>query len=122
MSAPLLPFAVLLLAAGPGGEPSAGWDQWRGPTRDGRTAVTLPTALDEATVKELWRAPLGASYSGPVLGPDGKGGARVYTTEAVGDTFEAAKAFDAATGELLWETQWKGFLSVPFFANPKAIW
>ncbi|QDT14721.1 PQQ-binding-like beta-propeller repeat protein [Alienimonas californiensis] len=122
MSASLLPFAVLLLAAGPAGDASTGWDQWRGPTRDGRTAVTLPASLDEATVKEAWRVPLGASYSGPVLGPDGQGGTRVYTTEAVGNTFEAAKAFDAATGKLLWETQWKGYLSVPFFAKANGDW
>ncbi len=137
MSPVLLPFAALLLAAGPAGEAAAGeagtgWAQWRGPTRDGQTAVTLPESLDEATVKEAWRVPLGASYSGPVVGPapvgpapdgqGGRGGGRVYTTETVAQTYETAKAFDAATGELLWEAKWKGAFSVPFFAKANGDW
>ncbi|NNJ27119.1 PQQ-binding-like beta-propeller repeat protein [Alienimonas chondri] len=129
MSGSLLPFAVLLLAADPAvlDEGRGGWDQWRGPTRDGRTAVTLPTSLDEATLKEAWRVELGASYSGPVVGPapadeNGNRGSRVYTTETIGNTYESAKAFDAATGELLWEAKWKGALSVPFFAKANGDW
>ena len=126
MSSVLLPLAAFLIAAGPAGAPDAaetpGWNQWRGPTRDGRTDVTLPASLDEATLKEAWRTPLGASYSGPIVGPAGEDGTRVYTTETVGNTYETAKAFNAATGELLWEAKWKGALSVPFFAKANGDW
>ena len=118
---PLLFAALLLPGAGPAEAPPAAgdWNQWRGPHRDGRVAFDLPGSLGEPALKESWRTTLGASYSGPVLGPDGRGGARVYTTESVGNTFETAKAFDAAAGDLLWEAKWEGSFSVPFFANPK---
>ena len=121
---PLLLAALLLPAAGPAEAPSdaGGWNQWRGPQRDGRVGFDLPASLDEPALKETWRVPLGASYSGPVVGPDGKGGARVYTTETVGNTFETAKAFDAATGDLVWEAKWEGSFSVPFFAKANGDW
>ena len=121
---PLLFAALLLPIAGPAEAPPAAgdWNQWRGPQRDGRVAFDLPASLDEPALKETWRVPLGASYSGPVVGPDGKGGARVYTTETVGNTFETAKAFDAATGDLVWEAKWEGSFSVPFFAKANGDW
>ena len=111
MFAPLLLSA--LLPAGPGDA----WDQWRGPRRDGTTAAALPASLDEPAFKEAWRATLGPSYSGPVTD-----GARVYTTETVGNAYEVAKAFDPATGEQLWESRWDGALSVPFFAKANGDW
>ena len=112
-AAPLL--LAALVTAAPGG-PDAAWPQWRGPDRDG-VAAELPASLDEGSFTEAWRVELGPSYSGAVTD-----GARVYTTETVGNAREVAKAFDPATGELLWETAWDGALSVPFFAKANGDW
>ena len=110
-------FAPLLLAAAlPLHADADRWDQWRGPTRDG-AAAALPDSLGEGDLKEAWRATLGPSYSGPVTD-----GAKVYTTETVGAAEEVVRAFDAATGEPVWETRWAGALSVPFFAKANGDW
>ena len=114
-------FAPLLLACSFAPVDAAGpergaWPQWRGPDRDG-TAAALPASLDEGTLTEAWRVPLGPSYSGPVAD-----GGRVFTTETVGNAREIVKAFDAATGEQVWETAWDGALSVPFFAKANGDW
>ena len=55
---------------------AADWPQWRGPNRDGSCAgPKWPQSF--SGLKEKWRLPLGASYSGPVT--DGK---LVFTTES----------------------------------------
>ncbi|MEM9703133.1 MAG: PQQ-binding-like beta-propeller repeat protein, partial [Planctomycetota bacterium] len=120
MTAVLLPFAALLLAADPAEKGE--WNQWRGPDRDGQSAVPLPTSLDEGAVKEAWRVTLGPSYSGPIVGVGPDGGKRVFTTETVGRAFETAKCLDADTGEQIWEAKWEGAMSVPFFAKANGDW
>ena len=117
MSAAPLLLAALAAGPAPGADAGTNWDQWRGPNRDGRTAAALPTSLEKTALTEAWRVPLGPSYSGPVTD-----GARVYTTETVDARFETAKAFDAATGDLVWEAKWEGRLSVPFFAKANGDW
>jgi outer membrane protein assembly factor BamB len=47
---------------------------------------------------------------------------RVYVTETIDREREAVRAFDRRTGELLWRVDWRGALSVPFFAKANGDW
>lgn len=94
------------------------WAQWRGP---GRTGVVQqqkwPKSLDEATLKASWRVPLGSSYSGPIVNAD-----RVFVTETRDKQYEVVRALDRETGKEIWATEWKGSMTVPFFAAANGSW
>jgi len=94
----------------------ADWNQWRGPKRDGSCpGEKWPEKL--TGLREKWRVPLGASYSGPVTN-----GKLVFTTESKDKEFELAHAVDAATGKIVWTAQWEGYQGVPFFAARNGDW
>lgn len=94
----------------------ATWPQWRGPARDGRVAQTgWPQDLSSLT--ELWRQPLGPSYSGPIVTED-----LVITTETQDKKLEVVRAFDRASGKPEWTAQWEGAMQVPFFAKANGDW
>lgn len=94
------------------------WNQWRGPHRDGRlSGAEWPSRLDESSLKQRWRIPLGPSYSGPVLNGD-----RVFTTETVDKKRERVTAFRRADGSVAWTREWEGAMSVPFFARSNGDW
>lgn len=135
---PAVCVAALLLAMGPllapswAGEPtfSAGvvagtssarspeiWSQWRGPHRDGRyLGASWPEELD-GRIRPLWRVELEPSYAGPIVSED-----RVFTVETRDEELEIVYAFDRDTGEELWQAEWEGSLSVPFFAARNGSW
>ncbi len=100
-------------------EPSGDqWAQWRGPFRDGQiTETDWPEDLSEASLKQTWRVNLGPSYSGPIAV-----GELVFTTETKDKKFEVVRAIDRKTGKQIWETQWEGAMSVPFFAAANGSW
>jgi outer membrane protein assembly factor BamB len=109
-----LPFfvclAILITSA------RADWKQWRGPERTGIVAgEAWPASL--SGLREIWRVPLGPSYSGPVM--DARA---VYTTESTDQEREVAHAIDRKTGKKLWSSDWPGYLSVPFFAKRNGNW
>ncbi len=95
------------------------WPQWRGPNRDGIVgkSTAWPDQLSGEALKQLWRIPLGPSYSGPIVSPS-----LVFTTETVDRKVERVRAVDRRTGELVWDAQWEGALSVPFFAKANGDW
>ena len=96
----------------------AEWSQWRGPNRDGKlSGLTLPNTLDDQQLRKVWSIPLGPSYSGPLVV-----GNKVFTTQTIKRKFEAVTAHDRNTGELLWQQQWEGAMSVPFFAKANGDW
>lgn len=100
------------------GSKTADWNQWRGPKRDGKlTGLELPTSLDDQQLQKVWSIPLEPSYSGPLVVGD-----RVYTTQTIRRKHEAVTAHDRNTGEKLWEKQWEGAMSVPFFAKANGDW
>lgn len=113
------PFISALAALAAFTSPAApDWPQWRGPTRDGQVAgPAWPDSLQPGRLKQVWRAPLGASYSGPLADAE-----RVYTTESRDQAHEAVLAFDRATGRQLWRVQWEGYMKVPFFARSNGDW
>ena len=98
------------------GAGEAAWNQWRGPARDGSWKGDK-WPKDFSNLKEKWRLPLGASYSGPVTN-----GKLVFTTESKDRQFELAHGVDAATGKLVWTAQWEGYQGVPFFAIRNGDW
>lgn len=93
------------------------WPQWRGPSRDCQLeAKTWPQDLTNDSLKQMFRVPLGDSYSGPVVAAD-----RVFVTETVGKT-EIVRALDRVTGGEIWKVQWPGAMTVPFFAAANGSW
>jgi len=110
-----LPLVSPLAAEEP---PAENWTQWRGPERDGLLPETAwPKTLDESTLRSLWRVEFGPSYSGPIVTKD-----QVFTTETKDEEVEIVRALDRATGEQLWQTEWAGAMTVPFFAAANGSW
>lgn len=99
--------------------PVATWPQWRGPSRDGQipTGSTWPDTLSGDSLKQVWKLPLGPSYSGPIVSED-----RVFTTETRNEKEEVVRALDRQTGKVLWEVSWPGAMSMPFFAKSNGDW
>jgi outer membrane protein assembly factor BamB len=94
------------------------WPQWRGPSRDGQwTGPAWPERLSKDSLKLLWRIPLGPSYSGPIVSED-----LVFTTETRNKESEVVIALDRKTGKERWRAEWKGAVTVPFFAASNGSW
>lgn len=97
---------------------STSWNQWRGPSRTGFYLGELfPSNLSKDSLKLSWKVSLGPSYSGPVVSDQ-----FVFTTETKNKEFEVAHAYDRKTGKEIWSTEWKGSMSVPFFAGSNGSW
>ena len=89
---------------------AADWPEWRGPSRDGRSAETnLPARWSPQGENLAWRIPIG-SRSAPVAF-----GNRIYVNSPTpGDpanTQERLIAIDAETGKVVWERHFNLFLS-----------
>lgn len=96
---------------------SNSWSQWRGPARDGYVAGTSwPEAL-EGHLTLAWEKAHSPSYSGPILLGDS-----LFTTETVDKKSEKVTAYDVASGEEKWSTDWAGAMEVPFFASSNGSW
>ena len=94
------------------------WTQWRGPQRDGMVEnETLSSADSLAGLKEQWHVDLGPSYSSPIVVGD-----MVFVTETKDKQSEVVRALNRETGEQLWETEWQGAMTVPFFAKANGDW
>lgn len=95
-----------------------GWNQWRGPNRDGQVAgPAWPDRLTDNYLQQRWRVALGPSYSGPVVSADA-----VFVTETKDKAFEVVRALSRTTGKELWKAEWAGAISVPFFAKSRGDW
>jgi outer membrane protein assembly factor BamB len=94
------------------------WRQWRGPSRDGQVqGPTWPRKLDETTLKQVWHVDLGPGYPGPIVSND-----LVFVAETKDKENEVVRALDRKTGKEVWQTQWKGSMTVPFFAKSNGDW
>lgn len=97
---------------------SAIWSQWRGPTRDGRCEGPVwPARLSDGSLKLLWRVPLEPSYSGPIVNDN-----TVFTTATRNKESEVVYALDRESGKQRWRAEWKGAMTVPFFAASNGSW
>src|SRR5213082_124980 len=83
-------FAALALAAD--------WPQWLGPNRNGASAEKV--AVWKEPLKVLWKQPVGEGHSSPVVAQ----GKVFLHTRVTGKTEEQTSAFDAKTGELIWQS------------------
>jgi len=94
------------------------WPQWRGPTRDGLFAGSepWPEKLDGA-LKLKWESDLDDGYSGPIVSDH-----HVFTAETKDRQYEVVRAFSRENGKQIWEFQWEGKMSVPFFARSNGSW
>lgn len=110
---------VMTLPALTLGSDRAEWTQWRGIDRAGAVApgAEWPKSLDEKTLVEQYRVPLQPSYSGPIVTKD-----RVFVTETVNKEKEVVHALDRDTGKELWQAEWPGAMTVPFFAASNGSW
>src|SRR5918993_42788 len=89
---------------------ASNWPEWRGPSRDGRSAETnLPASWSPKGENLAWRIPIG-SRSAPVAFGD-----RLYVlTVTAGDvstTQERLVAIDADSGKVVWEKRFSIYLS-----------
>lgn len=94
------------------------WPQWRGPSRDGQwSGPAWPERLSKDSLKQLWRVPIGPSYSGPIVSEE-----FAFTTETKNKESEVVIALDRKTGKERWRAEWKGAMTVPFFAASNGSW
>lgn len=102
--------------AGPSAVPV--WTQWRGPERTSLVRSPLLQSLGSLQPLELqWQTPLGPGYSSPIVTEN-----RVFVAETREKKYEVVTAFDRQSGAKLWERQWDGSMSVPFFAKANGDW
>jgi outer membrane protein assembly factor BamB len=99
---PLLLLSLLAAAA-----EAQDWPQWRGPSRDGSAAFSVPTSWPES-LKEKWKVEVGSGYATPLLVGD-----RLYVFTRQGEE-EVLQALDADSGEPLWRSSY----GAPFEMNP----
>src|SRR5262245_22424729 len=107
------------------------WPQWLGPKRDGLWREKgLVEKFPPGGPKVLWRAPLGAGYSGPAVtggrvyvmdrlrakGPDGKP-ARPTRDGIPGK--ERLLCLDAATGKQIWKYEYDCPYTVSYPSGPR---
>jgi outer membrane protein assembly factor BamB len=94
------------------------WNQWRGPRRDGQCkGPPWPDRLSDGSLKLLWRVSLDPSYSGPIVAEN-----VVFTTATRNKESEVVYALDRKTGKQRWCSEWKGAMTVPFFAASNGSW
>lgn len=114
----VLPTVLLADNTGDISTATPNWPQWRGPSRDGQVSgPKWPDRLDENSLQQLWRVPLGPSYSGPIVTDQ-----LVFTTETKNKESEVVLALDRKTGKERWRAEWEGAMSVPFFAASNGSW
>lgn len=108
---------LLLLSTASLAEDVETWPQWRGPKRDCQLSPRIwPSGLSDDSLKQMFRVPLGDSYSGPIVTAD-----RVFVTETV-EQNETVRALDRNTGAEIWKVEWPGAMTVPFFAASNGSW
>jgi outer membrane protein assembly factor BamB len=105
-----LPLALLLSFAAGLALHASDWPEWRGPTRDGRSAETkLPERWSPAGENLAWTLPFGGRSAPVVFGN------RLYLqTATTGDTAltqERLVAVDVASGKVVWERRFSIYLS-----------
>jgi outer membrane protein assembly factor BamB len=121
----LVAFSLLTLIAAlslsPAADPKSAqtWPQWRGPNRDciAPAAKAWPDSLQGESLKQLWRIDLGEGYPGPIVTED-----RVFVAETKDAKEEVVRALDRKSGKQLWETSWKGSMTVSWIGRANGSW
>ncbi len=93
------------------------WQNWRGPNRDSMlTGAVWPESLDEKNLRATWSKAFGDSYSGPVFTTKS-----VFTTESNAGK-ERVFSLARSDGQVQWQYEWDGSMTVPFFAARNGSW
>lgn len=86
---------------------AADWPQWRGPARDGHAPWAAAAAWPAKAPAPRWKVPAGAGYAGLCVA-----GGKVFVHDRVGGK-ERVRALDAATGKVLWATDYAEAFAPP---------
>lgn len=106
--------ALLTLVCCAIGARAADWPQWLGPNRDSTSAEKVVPWTTPPRV--LWRQPVGEGHSSPVVA---SGKVFLHTKVTDKDEEELA-AYDATTGQRLWQTAYaKDKFTTPFGNGPR---
>lgn len=89
---------------------AADWNQWLGPSRDGRAPFVAPAVWPEAPAR-IWRVVVGEGHSSPVVSGD-----RVFVFARQGED-EVLRALALADGREIWKASYPA----PYQMNPAAI-
>ena len=116
----LASLSATLLAGAAAAESGSDWHQFRGPERNGISPETgLVASWPEDGPRELLRRPIGEGYSAPSVVGD-----RFYLLYAdPGDAEnprERAAAFDAESGEELWNTEFDDRIETEYGNGPRS--
>ena len=94
--------------------PAADWPQFLGPDRDNTSPEAVAAWTGE--LKVLWRKPVGAAHSSPVVA----GGVVFSFDQPQGKNADRLIAFDAKTGDVRWEKSYeRDAFSPPFGEGPR---
>src|SRR5579884_4040580 len=88
---------------------AADWPQFLGPNRDNTTPEKVP--VWKGDLKPAWKAPVGDAHSSPVVA----GGVVYAFYQPKGKNADALAAFDAKTGNRLWEKSYDREAFNPLF-------
>jgi outer membrane protein assembly factor BamB len=107
--------SLLVLCGVVAAAPAGDWPQWLGPNRDASTSEKVEPWPQAPKV--LWRKPVGEGHSSPVVA-----GGRVFLhTRAADKQEEVINAWDARTGEDLWQAGYSRAAFSSIFGNgPRA--
>lgn len=112
-------FLTLLAWAGSAVVAQEQWPQWRGPNRDGILRHDFDfDKFPEEGLEELWRAPVGAGYTGPSVADD-----RVFVMDRITKPKQQERVlcFDAKSGAKLWEHSYNcKYVGIGYQAGPRA--
>jgi outer membrane protein assembly factor BamB len=94
--------ATIVLFAVPGFVDAEDWPQFRGPNCRGLSTSDKPLPVSFSPTENLaWKANVGDGVGGAVVA-----GGRVFASGMTADETVSLFAFDAATGEKLWQRDW----------------
>src|SRR5262245_25314257 len=106
-----LALLALLMAAGTApAQESTRWNQWRGPSRDGRILNFRPPSRWPEMLTKAWSAEVGIGYASPVVVGDG-----VYIFSRQGEE-EVVRRLQLETGKEVWKEHYPA----PYVLNPAA--
>jgi outer membrane protein assembly factor BamB len=81
------------------------WNQWRGPARDGRTAVTVPKKWSPKPTP-IWKVAVGLGHASPLVD-----NGRVYVFARLDDN-ETVSALDLQTGKPVWSQRYQAAYTI----------
>ncbi len=123
---------LLALAIAAGSVSSADdWPQWLGPNRDSVWQEdNVIRSIPESGLKEVWRTPIEAGFSGPAVAGD-----RVYVTDFVTQSGqhsfnpgrrsdvkgqERILCLDRKTGKVIWKKEYDSHYKISYSLGPRA--